>query len=233
VTRAGPQHVLVIDDEAPFLRALSISLRARGYEVATARTGTDGLQLAADESPDVIVLDLGLPDLDGVEVVRELRGWSKAPVLVLSARHTEAAKVGALDAGADDYVTKPFNINELTARLRAVVRRHGPNDDDAGVVVTPDFTIELMNKRVLRPDGEYIHLTPTEWKVVEILVRNRDKLVTQRQLLHQAWGPEYDTQTDYLRAYLATVRRKLEPEPSRPRYFITEPRMGYRFVGGS
>jgi two-component system KDP operon response regulator KdpE len=226
-----PERLLVIDDEVPFLRALSISLHARGYEVATARTGAEGLQEAADESPDAVILDLGLPDLDGVDVVRALRGWSSVPVVVLSARHNEQAKIGALDAGADDYVTKPFSINELTARLRAVIRRRTPADNGVAVVVTPDFTIDLVAKRVVKADGGDVHLTPTEWRVVEILVKNQGKLVTQRQLLHEAWGPEYDSQLDYLRTYLAAIRRKLEPEPARPRYFITEPRMGYRFVG--
>jgi two-component system KDP operon response regulator KdpE len=226
-----PERLLVIDDEVPFLRALSISLHARGYDVATARTGAEGLQEAADEAPDAVILDLGLPDLDGVDVVRALRGWSSVPVVVLSARHNEQAKIGALDAGADDYVTKPFSINELTARLRAVIRRRTPADNGVAIVVTPDFTIDLVAKRVVKADGDDVHLTPTEWRVVEILVKNQGKLVTQRQLLHQAWGPEYDSQLDYLRTYLAAIRRKLEPEPARPRYFVTEPRMGYRFVG--
>src|SRR5262249_27545828 len=157
-----------IDDEAPFLRALSISLHARGYDVETARTGAEGLQEAADATPDAVIVDLGLPDLDGVDVVRALRGWSSVPVIVLSARHNEAAKVSALDAGADDYVTKPFSINELTARLRAVIRRRTPGDDIEAVVTTPDFTIDFAAKRVTAADGSDIHLTPTEWKVVEI-----------------------------------------------------------------
>ena len=220
--------VLVIDDEAPFVRALGISLRARGYDFEAAATGELGLDAAARTHPDVVVLDLGLPGIDGLDVLRALRGWSRVPVIVLSARHNEATKVEALDAGADDYVTKPFGMNELLARLRATVRRVVPVDE-AAVVTTPDFALDLMAKRASRPDGEEIRLTPTEWHVVEVLVRNAGKLVTQQQLLHEVWGPQYQTETDYLRSYLAAIRRKLEPVSSRPRYFITEPGMGYRF----
>jgi two-component system KDP operon response regulator KdpE len=220
-------RVLLIDDEAPFLRALGISLRARGYEVDTATTGEEGLQLAADRHPDAVILDLGLPGIDGLEVLAALRAWSTVPVLVLSARHTEEAKVTALDSGADDYVTKPFTINELFARLRAVLRRHVPVAEEA-VVATDDFTIDLGAKTVTTGTGA-VRLTPTEWRIVEELVRSEGRLVSQRQLLQQVWGPQYETETDYLRTYLASLRRKLEPSPATPRYFITEPGMGYRF----
>jgi two-component system KDP operon response regulator KdpE len=217
----------VIDDERSFARALGISLKAHGYEVDVAETGEAGLDAAARRHPDVVVLDLGLPGLDGIDVVRGLRAWSQVPVIVLSARHNEQAKVDALDAGADDYVTKPFNMNELLARLRAAVRRTTAAPEQA-VVETPHFAIDLAAKKA-RTDGEEVHLTPTEWHVVEVLVRNAGRLVSQRQLLQEVWGPQYETETDYLRVFLAAIRRKLEPEPARPRYFITEPGMGYRF----
>jgi two-component system KDP operon response regulator KdpE len=220
--------VLVIDDEAPFVRALAISLRAHGYEVDTAGSGEEGLQRAASFHPDAVILDLGLPGIDGLEVLEGLRGWTDVPVLVLSARHTEEAKVTALDSGADDYVTKPFTINELFARLRAVLRRRAPVAEDP-VVETPDFVIDLAAKVVTTPQGT-VRLTPTEWRIAEELVRHEGRLVSQRQLLQTVWGPQYETETDYLRTYLAALRRKLEPEPSVPRYFLTEPGMGYRFV---
>ena len=220
--------VLVIDDEVAFVRALGISLRARGYSMEAAGTGELGLEAAARTHPDVVVLDLGLPGIDGLEVLRALRGWSHVPVIVLSARHNEATKVEALDAGADDYVTKPFGMDELLARLRATVRRGVPPGEEP-VVSTADFTLDLTAKRATRAGGDDVRLTPTEWHVVEVLVRNPGKLVTQRHLLHEVWGPQYQTETDYLRSYLAAIRRKLEPDSSRPRYFITEPGMGYRF----
>jgi two-component system KDP operon response regulator KdpE len=222
-------RVLVVDDEPQILRALGINLRARGYEVDLASDGERALTLAASHHPDVVVLDLGLPGIDGVEVIRGLRGWSTVPIVVLSVRDGEADKVKALDAGADDYVTKPFGMDELMARLRAALRRATPADE-APVVVTPDFTIDLGAKRVHRgADGEEVRLTPTEWHLVEVLVRNQGKLVSQRQLLQEVWGPEYHDETAYLRVHMANVRRKLEPEPSRPRHFLTEPGMGYRF----
>jgi len=217
----------VVDDEGQIRRALSINLSARGYEVDLAETGEQALELAASRHPDVVVLDLGLPGIDGVEVIRGLRGWSQVPILVLSVRDGEAAKVAALDAGADDYVTKPFGMDELLARLRASLRRAAPAEEEA-VVETPDFTIDLAAKRVLR-DGEEVRLTPTEWHLVEVLVRHEGRLVAQRQLLQEVWGPEYETEANYLRVFMAQVRRKLEPDPGQPRYFITEPGMGYRF----
>jgi two-component system KDP operon response regulator KdpE len=236
-------RVLVVDDEPQILRALGINLRARGYEVDLAPDGEHALTLAASHHPDVVVLDLGLPGIDGVDVIRGLRGWSTVPIVVLSVRDGEPDKVSALDAGADDYVTKPFGMDELMARLRAALRRATPAEE-APVVVTPDFTIDLEAKRVLRGDGagrdqdaqehaEEVRLTPTEWHLVEVLVRNQGKLVSQRQLLQEVWGPEYHDETAYLRVHMANVRRKLEPEPSRPRYFFTEPGMGYRFETGS
>lgn len=220
-------RVLVVDDEPQILRALTTNLRARGYDVDEAPTGEDALVLAARHHPDIVVLDLGLPGIDGIDVVHGLRGWTDVPILILSAREEEASKVAALDAGADDYVTKPFGMDELLARLRAALRRATPADEEP-MVSTDDFVVDLAAKRVTRA-GAPVHLTPTEWQVVEVLVRNPGKLVSQRQLLQDVWGPEYRTETNYLRLYLAQVRRKLEPEPSRPRYFLTEPGMGYRF----
>jgi two-component system KDP operon response regulator KdpE len=220
-------RILVVDDEPQIRRALAVNLRARGYEVELAASGEEALQTAAAHHPDVVLLDLGLPGIDGREVVRGLRGWSSVPIIVLSVRDTEREKVAALDAGADDYVTKPFGMDELLARLRAALRRHQPAPE-AAIVVTPDFTIDLSAARVTKDDDE-IHLTPTEWGLVENLVRNPGRLLTQRFLLQQVWGPQYERETNYLRVYMAQVRRKLEPDPSRPRYFITEPGMGYRF----
>jgi two-component system KDP operon response regulator KdpE len=224
-------RVLVVDDEPQILRALGINLRARGYDVDLAPDGEHALTLAASHHPDVVVLDLGLPGIDGVDVIRGLRGWSSVPIVVLSVRDGERDKVSALDAGADDYVTKPFGMDELMARLRAALRRATPAEE-APVVITPDFTIDLAAKRVHRGDSrgdEEVRLTPTEWHLVEVLVRHQGKLVSQRQLLQEVWGPEYHDETAYLRVHMANVRRKLEPEPSRPRYFLTEPGMGYRF----
>ena len=211
--------ILVIEDEAALRRALRIFLDAHGYGVVLAATGREGLELAAREHPDVVILDLGLPDMDGVQVATELRSWSRVPIVVLSARDAEASKVAALDAGADDYVTKPFGMNEFLARLRAALRRAAPTEQER-IVVTPDFTIDLGAKQVGR-DGESVHLTPTEWQIVEVLVRNKGKLVAQQRLLQSVWGPQYERETHYLRIYMSQIRRKLEPDPSRPRYFIS------------
>jgi two-component system KDP operon response regulator KdpE len=219
--------VLVCDDDTSLLRALSISLTARGYDVAVARTGEEGLDVAAHRHPDVVLLDLGLPGIDGVEVVRGIRGWSSVPIIVLSARHQSVSKVEALDAGADDYVTKPFGMDELLARLRAALRRSGATDEQPRVEAE-GFTVDLADKRVTR-HGSDVHLTPKEWDMVEVLVRSPGRLVSQRQLLHDVWGPQYETETEYLRVLMARVRRKLEDDPSRPRHFRTEPGMGYRF----
>ncbi|MDT0346597.1 response regulator [Streptomyces litchfieldiae] len=222
-------RVLVVDDEPQILRALVINLKARKYEVDTAPDGASALRLAADRHPDVIILDLGLPDMDGVQVITGIRGWTRVPIIVLSARHTSDEKVEALDAGADDYVTKPFGMDELLARLRAAVRRAepGPPGEDA-VVETPGFTIDLAARKVHR-DGRDVRLTPTEWHLLEVLIRNTGRLVSQKQLLQEVWGPAYGTETNYLRVYMAQLRRKLEAEPSAPRHLITEPGMGYRF----
>jgi two-component system, OmpR family, KDP operon response regulator KdpE len=220
-------RVLVIDDEVPILRALKINLTARKYEVSTAADGTSGLAAMARERPDVLILDLGLPDMDGTEVIRGVRGWTTTPIIVLSAWGQESQKVAALDAGADDYVTKPFGMDELLARLRAAVRRASPAPDEP-VVTTVDFTVDLAAKRVVRA-GADVRLTPTEWQLLEVLVRNADRLVTQRQLLAEVWGPGYQNEASYLRVYVANLRRKLEPDPSVPRYLLTEPGMGYRF----
>ncbi|GAA2490677.1 response regulator [Streptomyces gobitricini] len=224
-------RVLVVDDEPQIVRALVINLRARKYEVDAAPDGATALELAAGRHPDVVILDLGLPDMDGVEVIKGLRGWTRVPILVLSARQTSDEKVEALDAGADDYVTKPFGMDELLARLRAAVRRAEPvgNGDDGTVVVeTPGFTVDLAAKKVQR-DGRDVRLTPTEWHLLEVLVRNGGRLVSQKRLLQEVWGPSYGTETNYLRVYMAQLRRKLEADPSHPEHFITEPGMGYRF----
>jgi DNA-binding response OmpR family regulator len=224
-------RVLVVDDEPQLVRALVINLRARKYEVDAAHDGASALRLAATRHPDVVILDLGLPDMDGVEVINGLRGWTRVPIIVLSARHTSDEKVEALDAGADDYVTKPFGMDELLARLRAAVRRAVPADTDEAVslIETDAFTIDLAAKRASR-EGRDIRLTPTEWHLLEVLVRNADRLVTQKQLLQEVWGPSYGTETHYLRVYMAQLRRKLEASPAHPRHFLTEPGMGYRFV---
>ena len=223
--------VLVVDDEPQIVRALRINLSARGYQVLTAHDGASALRAAAEAKPDVVVLDLGLPDLDGTDVIAGLRGWTTVPILVLSARTDSSDKVEALDAGADDYVTKPFGMDELLARLRAAVRRSTSSaaDGEEAVVETASFTVDLAAKKVHR-DGAEVHLTPTEWGVLEVLVRNRGRLVAQKQLLQDVWGPQYATESHYLRVYLAQLRRKLEPEPSHPRHLLTEPGMGYRFV---
>jgi len=225
-------RILLVDDEPQILRALSITLRARDYDVDTATCGRRALDAAADRPPDLVVLDLGLPDIDGVEVIRGLRGWSPAPIIVLSGRSTSGDKVAALDAGADDYVTKPFGMDELLARVRAAFRRAITPPDELVVAVGP-VTVDLGARRVTRDQGgqrQEIRLTPTEWHLLEQLLRSPGRLVTQRQLLTAVWGPGgYPPDNDYLRVYLARLRRKLEVNPSRPRHLITEPGIGYRF----
>ena len=221
-------RVLVVDDEPQIRRTLAINLRARGFQVDLAASGEEALKAAADQPPDVVVLDLGLPGIDGLQVIQGLRGWTRVPIIVLSVREREADKVAALDAGADDFVTKPFGINELLARLRAAVRRAAPADEQVPIVQTPDFRVDLAAKQVSR-GGREVRLTPTEWQLVEILVRHPGRLVSQRQLLHEVWGPKYQEETNYLRLFIAQIRRKLEPDPAHPRYFITEPGMGYRY----
>lgn len=220
-------RLLIVEDEPALRRALTINLTARHYQVEAVPDGTSALRAAAAAPPDLAIIDLGLPDLDGVEVIGGLRGWTQIPIIVLSARDAQSEKVRALDAGADDYVTKPFGMDELLARIRAALRRATP-ERAAPVVVTDAFTVDLAAHRVLR-DGEAVRLTPTEWHVLEILVRNTGKLVTQQQLLREVWGPMFADQTHYLRVYLAQLRRKLEAEPSHPRHLITEAGIGYRF----
>jgi two-component system KDP operon response regulator KdpE len=227
-------RVLVVDDEPQLLRALRINLTARSYDVTTAATGRDALKAAADSPPDIVVLDLGLPDLDGGEVIRGLRGWTDVPIIVLSGRSQSAEKVQALDAGADDYVTKPFAMDELFARLRALARRGGGSGEQAPEARIGNYVVDLANQ-IVRGDNNgdepsSVRLTPTEWKLLEILVRHPGKLVSQRQLLTNVWGPAYTRESSYLRVYMGQLRRKLEPDPSRPRYLVTEPGMGYRFV---
>jgi len=220
--------VLVVDDDPYLLRALRITLRAHGYDVTVAEDGRSALQAAARVPPALVILDLGLPDLDGTTVLAKLRSWSEVPVLVLSARHGSADKVQALDAGADDYITKPFGLDELLARLRALLRRSQDGTESA-VVSTDAFTVDLSKQRVTR-DGDDVRLTPTEWKMLEVLVRNPEKLVTQQQLLSEVWGPAYAKETNYLRVYMAQLRRKLEPDAAAPRHLLTEPGIGYRFL---
>ncbi|MDO0937693.1 response regulator transcription factor [Streptomyces sp. DG2A-72] len=223
-------RVLVVEDDPQLVRALVINMQARQYGVDAAPDGATALRLAAARQPDVVVLDLGLPDMDGVEVIKALRGWTRVPVLVLSARTASDEKVEALDAGADDYITKPFSMNELLARLRAAVRRTEalPMAPETTMVTTSDFTIDLLAKKATK-GGHDIRLTPTEWHLLEILVCNPGRLVTQGQLLQEVWGATYSAKTNYLRVYMAQLRRKLEADPSHPRYLITEPGMGYRF----
>lgn len=224
-------RILVVDDEPQIIRALTINLRAIGHEVAQAVDGKGALSEAANHRPDAVILDLGLPDMDGTEIIRSLRGWTDVPIIVLSVREREADKIAALDAGADDYITKPFGMGEFLARLRVALRRSTPAPDEP-TVETADFTIDLAAKRVTGGGEQEIRLTPTEWGIVEMLVRHEGKLVSQVQLLQEVWGPTYKDETNYLRVFIAQIRQKLEPDHTRPRYFITEPRMGYRFESG-
>jgi two-component system, OmpR family, KDP operon response regulator KdpE len=242
-------RVLVVDDEPQILRALRINLRVRDYQVDVAATGTEALEMAARHPPDLVILDLGLPDLDGVEVIQGLRGWTKAPIIVLSGRADSSDKVEALDAGADDYITKPFGVEELLARMRVAVRHTGTAEDQPRIRLG-DLIVDLAAKRVTRqaavpaggsapaePAGaegqvsqpDDIRLTPTEWHLLEVLLRNPGKLLSRNQLLTEVWGPGYADATGNLRLYMAQLRRKLEPDPARPRWLITEPGMGYRY----
>ncbi|MGW9137212.1 response regulator [Streptomyces sp. NPDC055681] len=223
-------RVLVVEDELQLVRALEINLKARKYEVDAASDGGTALRLAAARPPDVVLLDLGLPDMDGIDVIKGLRGWSRVPILVVSARRTSDEKVVVLDAGADDYITKPFSMDELLARLRAASRRAAaaPATDDSVIVATEAFTVDLLTKTVKR-EGRDVRLTPTEWHLLEVLIHHRGRLVGQKQLLQEVWGPTYGTQANYLRVYMAQLRRKLEADPSHPRHLITAPGMGYRF----
>lgn len=222
--------ILIADDDPQILRALRITLSAKGYTVVTASDGAGAVSTAIDEHPDLYLLDLGMPRFDGVEVIQAVRGWSQAPILVVSGRAGASDKVEALDAGADDYVTKPFSVEELLARIRALTRRV-PHDEEVLVVRLGDVTIDLAARSVVRhlPSGRrQIRLTPTEWQVIDTLVRHRGKLVSRRTLLTRIWGTEHVEDTGYLRLYVSQLRRKLEDDPSRPRHLITEPGMGYR-----
>jgi two-component system KDP operon response regulator KdpE len=229
-------RVLVVDDEPQILRALRINLRVRNYDVDIAATGSEALEAAAKHPPDLVILDLGLPDLDGVEVIEGLRGWTEAPIIVLSGRADSTDKVEALDAGADDYVTKPFGMEELLARMRAATRRSGPGTSEPRVRLG-HLVVDLAAKRVIRDgtsggEAADVRLTPTEWHLLEVLLRNPGKLLSQRQLLTEVWGPGYADASGNLRLYMAQLRRKLEPDPARPRWLMTEPGMGYRYQPG-
>jgi two-component system KDP operon response regulator KdpE len=223
-------RILIVDDDPQLLRALRVNLAARNFLVLTAPNGATALRIAADERPDLIVLDLGLPDLDGTEVIRGVRGWTTIPIIVLSGRAGSADKVAALDAGADDYVTKPFGIDELLARIRAVARRVSPNATAAAVVQIGRYMVDLAHRVVHTEAGApEVRLTRTEWNLLESLARHPGQLVSQRQLLNDVWGPRYESQSHYLRQYMAQLRRKLEDDPAHPRQLLTEPGMGYRF----
>ncbi|MGZ4518078.1 MAG: response regulator [Mycobacteriaceae bacterium] len=221
-------RVLVVDDEPQIVRALSINLRARHYEVHSAATGTAALSLATKHPPDLVLLDLGLPDLDGTEVIAGLRGWTTVPIIVLSGRSGSSDKVDALDAGADDYITKPFGMDELLARIRAVTRRAGSADEQPAVTIG-EHTIDLAANKVTDAGGADVRLTPTEWQLLKRLSRHPGQLLTQRQLLTDVWGPAYATESGYLRFHFGQLRRKLETDPARPQHLITEPGIGYRF----
>jgi two-component system, OmpR family, KDP operon response regulator KdpE len=224
--------ILIADDDQQIVRALTVMLRARGYETLIARNGADALDQAGAQHPDLVVLDLGMPLLNGIEVIEGIRGWSAVPILVVSGRTDSADKVDALDAGADDYVTKPFSADELLARIRALTRRN-PNSTDEPIVRFGNITVDLAAKSVTKSgesEAETVRLTPTEWRMLDVLVRNPNRLVTRQMLLTEVWGPQYTTDTGYLRLYMAQLRKKLEKQPSRPQYLLTEPGMGYRFV---
>ncbi|MFJ4206849.1 response regulator [Paenarthrobacter sp. NPDC089675] len=220
-------RVLIVEDEAQIARAMQLTLQAHGYQAFSVGTGADALGAVAKEAVDIVVLDLGLPDLDGVEIIRRIRGWSSMPIIVLSARHASEDKVEALDAGADDYVTKPFGLDELLARLRVASRRLVTAHEEP-TLATADFMVDLAGKKIIK-DGAEVRLTPTEWNILELLVRNKGKLVSQQQLLTQVWGQAYAKETQYLRVYIAQLRRKLERDPAAPRHLHTEAGMGYRF----
>jgi two-component system KDP operon response regulator KdpE len=226
--------VLVVDDDPQIVRALRVNLEARGHAVAVAETAADALVAASAQPPDVVLLDLGLPDRDGIDVIHGIRGWSDVPILVLSGRSGGPDKVAPLDAGADDYITKPFGIEELLARVRAVTRRAVAGEVPQSRVALGDVVVDLARRSVTREGAggirEDIHLTPTEWHLLEVLARNPGRLLSQRYLLAQVWGEAYVDQPANLRLYVTQLRRKLEPVPTRPRYFLTEPGMGYRFA---
>jgi two-component system KDP operon response regulator KdpE len=219
-------RILLVEDEPRFRKALTMNLRARHHTVTTAADATTALNAAAANRPDLVILDLGLPDMDGLHVIRELRVWTPIPIIVLSARYSQPDKVQALDAGADDYLSKPFGMEELLARIRAALRRAEPAPP-APTIRTSAFTVDLGNKIVSTPAGD-VRLTPTEWHLLEVLARHPGKLLEHKYLLHEVWGPAYSDQSNYLRVYMAQLRRKLEPDPSHPRHLLTEPGLGYR-----
>jgi len=220
-------RILVVDDEPQILRALQTSMRAAGYEVDTATDGRTALAHAGAHPPDAVILDLMLPDARGTDVVRQLRGWSEAPIIVLSAVEDEEEKVAALDAGADDYVTKPFGVDELLARVRAALRRGAPSLEP--VVDLGGLVVDLQKRSVAR-DGTLVQLTPTEFDLLALLARNEGKLLTHPAILRAVWGPAYRAESHYLHVYVSQLRRKIEPDPTRPRYLLTEPGAGYRLV---
>jgi two-component system KDP operon response regulator KdpE len=223
-------RLLLVEDDPQMLRALSLTLAARGFEVVGAATGADALAAATRQDIDAIVLDLGLPDMDGIDVLRQVRQTDRVPVLVLSARSDRFEKVRALDSGADDYVTKPFDVEELLARVRAAVRRATP-DIGAPVVRTDHFVVDMARKEVRSTEGTTVHLTPTEWSLLEVLARQPGMVVRGQDLLKEVWGPAYGAETNYLRVYMAGLRKKLEPDPAHPRYLLTSPGIGYRLEG--
>lgn len=225
-------RVLLADDDPQMVRALAITLRARGYEVTTAHDGAEALTRAGDAHPDILVLDLGMPGLTGIEVITAVRGWSTVPILVISGRTESWDKVEALDAGADDYITKPFVIDELLARVRALTRRTAATTVETSVVRFGDVEVDL-SARLANRDGKAVRLTPTEWRILETLLRHPRSLVTRETLLTAVWGPTFQTDPSYLRLYLSQLRKKLEPVPAEPRYLLTEAGMGYRFVPDS
>jgi two-component system KDP operon response regulator KdpE len=222
--------ILIADDDAQLVRALSVTLHARGYDLVTARDGRAALDAVITERPDLVLLDLGMPRLDGIGVLEAIRGWSQVPVLVLSGRTDSSDKVEALDAGADDYVTKPFQMDELLARLRALGRRRATTEESAPTVRIGELVVDLVAKQVTPPSGPAVRLTPTEWRLLEVLLTNPDRLLTREMLLTEVWGPSHGGDSGYLRLYMAQLRRKLEPDPSSPRYLVTEAGMGYRFA---
>jgi len=221
-------RIHLVDDDRGLVHALAINLRAHGFDVGCSFDGTTALKAVAATPPDLVVVDLGLPDIDGVDVVVGLRAWSDVPVIVLSARDGQRDKVRALDVGADDYVTKPFGMDELLARIRAAVRRAGGADRTAPVITAGSLRIDLVARQAIR-DGREVMLTPTEWHLLEMLVRHQGQLVSQQQLLNEIWGPGYSEQSNYLRVYVARLRRKLEADPARPVHLITVAGSGYRF----
>jgi two-component system, OmpR family, KDP operon response regulator KdpE len=222
--------VLIADDDAQLVRALAVTLAARGYDVVTARDGREAIDAVITERPDLVLLDLGMPRLDGIGVLEGVRAWSQVPVLVLSGRTDSSDKVDALDAGADDYVTKPFQMDELLARLRALGRRRVVVSEETPTIAIGPLVVDLVAKQVTPESGPAIRLTPTEWRLLEVLVTNPDRLMTREMLLTEVWGPTHGNDSGYLRLYMAQLRRKLEPDPAHPRYLVTESGMGYRFT---